>query len=265
MTILEAIEARHSVRRYTDEPVKEEALAILREKIQEVNRVGSLHVQLVTDEPKAFSGLMAYGAFSGVRTYLVMAGKRDGAWEGRGKNGGGPDGQAGESLGSSCQAGDGPGSSCQDGRCLDERIGYYGEQLVLLAQTLGLNTCWAGASYKKIPGTYELRDDEKIGCYIALGYGVTQGHAHKVKARSEVSNASDLTPAWFNKGVDAALLAPTAVNQQKFRIEYLGMTDDGVKVSAKPTFSMIGYAGMDLGIVKYHFEVAAGVENFEWV
>ena len=253
MTILEAIEARHSVRRYTDEPVREEALAILREKIEEVNRIGGLHVQLVTDEPKAFSGLMAYGAFSGVRTYLVMAGKKDGA-EGRGQKGGGPEGQAGD-----VQSGLG-----HDGRCLEERIGYYGEQLVLLAQRLGLNTCWAGASYKKIPGTYELEDDEKIGCYIAIGYGITQGHGHKVKTPEEVSNASDQTPAWFNKGVDAALLAPTAVNQQKFRIEYLGTKDDCAKVSAKPTFSMMGYAKMDLGIVKYHFEVAAGVENFEW-
>lgn len=228
MTLLEAIEARHSVRRYTDEPICEEALQSLREKIEEVNLLADLHVQLVTDEPKAFSGLMAYGAFSGVRSYLVMAGKKS------------PD--------------------------LDERIGYYGEQLVLLAQTLGLNTCWAGASYKKIPGTYDLKDDKKIGCYIALGYGVTQGHGHRVKAAADVSNAGAQTPEWFNKGVDAALLAPTAVNQQKFFIEYLGKKGDGIvpQVSAMPTFSMMGYAKMDLGIVKCHFELAAGIENFQW-
>ena len=216
------------MRRYTDEPISEEALAVLREKIEEVNRQADLHVQLVTDEPKAFSGLMAYGAFSGVRSYLVMAGKK--------------------------------------GADLDERIGYYGEQLVLLAQTLGLNTCWAGASYKKIPGTYDLKDDEKIGCYIALGHGVTQGRGHKVKARGEVSNAGPQTPEWFIKGVDAALLAPTAVNQQKFFIEYLGTKGDGIvpKVSAKPAFSMLGYAKMDLGIVKYHFELAAAPHPFQW-
>ena len=164
-------------------------LTVLREKIDEVNRTGNLHVQLVTDEPKSFSGLMAYGAFSGVNSYLVMAGKKDDS--------------------------------------LDERIGYYGEQLVLLAQTLGLNSCWAGASYKRIPGTYVLETDEKIGCYIALGYGINQGNSHKSKAKGDVSNASDLTPAWFNKGVDAALLAPTAVNQQKFYFEYLGKKRDG--------------------------------------
>ncbi|MBR4794408.1 MAG: nitroreductase [Bacteroidaceae bacterium] len=229
MTLLEAIEARHSVRKYTDEPISGEILSILREKIEEVNREAGLHVQLVTDEPKAFKGLMAYGAFSGAKNYFVMAGKK-----------------------------------CDD---LDEKIGYYGEMLVLLAQTLGLNTCWAGASYTKIPGTYVLEDDEKIGCYIALGYGQTQGTSHKVKQVRDISNASDVTPKWFKKGVDAALLAPTAVNQQKFFIEYVGFKDFSKvpKVAARPVFSMIGYSKMDLGIVKYHFELGAGKENFEWM
>ena len=219
MTLLEAIKARHSVRKYKDEPIPEEVLAVLRNKVWEINRQAGLHVQLVTGEPKAFSGLICYGTFSGVTNYFVMAGKKS-----------------------------------ED---LDEKIGYYGEQLVLLAQTLGLNTCWAGVSYSKIPGTYELEDGEKIGCYIALGYGQTQGSGHKVKDIRQVSNASDLTPMWFKKGVDAALLAPTAVNQQKFYLEFVGFKDFSKlpKVVAKPVFSMIGYSKMDLGIVKYHFEI----------
>ncbi|MBR5073566.1 MAG: nitroreductase [Bacteroidales bacterium] len=229
MTLLEAIEARHSVRKYKDEPIPEDVLTVLRNKVWEINKEAGLHVQLVTDEPKAYSGIMAYGSFSGVRNYFVMAGKK-----------------------------------ADD---LDERIGYYGEQLVLLAQTLGLNTCWTGLSYSKVPGTYELKDGEKIGCYIALGYGQTQGSGHKVKDVREISNASDLTPKWFRKGVDAALLAPTAVNQQKFFIEYVGFKDysNVPKVAAKPVFSMIGYSKMDLGIVKYHFELGAGKESFEWM
>ena len=36
------------------------------------------------------------------------------------------------------------------------------------------------------------------------------------------------------------------------------------RVAARPTFSMIGYTRMDLGIVKYHFEIGAGAENFAW-
>lgn len=82
----------------------------------------------------------------------------------------------------------------------------------------------------------------------------------------EISNASDVTPKWFNKGVEAAILAPTAVNQQKFYLEYLGFRDFSKlpKVAAKPLFSMVGYSKIDLGIVKYHFEVGAVKENFEW-
>ena len=228
MTLLEAIEARHSVRNYKGEPIPEDILSILRDSIREINLKTGLHIQLVTNEPKAFSGPIAYGSFSGVSNYLVMAGKK--------------------------------------GDDLDEKVGYHGERLVLLAQTLGLNSCWAGLSYRKIAGTYELESDEKIALYIALGYGQTQGNSHKVKTVREVSNASDITPKWFKRGVEAALLAPTAVNQQKFRIEFLGFKDYGrvPKVAARPLFSMIGYSKIDLGIVKCHFEIGAGKENFEW-
>ena len=228
MTLHEAIRARHSVRKYKDEPIPDDILAALRDRIRQINDEAALHIQLVTGEPKAFSGPMAYGSFSGVKNYLVMAGKK--------------------------------------GEDLDEKVGYWGEQLVLLAQTMGLNSCWAGLSYRKVAGTYALEEGEKIGCYIAIGYGQTQGSGHKVKDVREISNASDLTPKWFRNGVEAALLAPTAVNQQKFYLEYLGFRDYSKlpKVAAKPIFSMIGYSKMDLGIVKFHFEIGAGKENFEW-
>ena len=228
MTIQEAIEARHSVRAYKDQPLAEEVVKRLEEEIAVVNQKGNLHVQLIQNEPKAFQGTLAkYGKFRNANNYLVMAGKR-----------------------------------AED---LDERVGYYGEHLVLLAQTLGLNTCWVGLSYSKVPGTYVLDEDEKIACYIAIGYGETQGIGHKIKTVEQVSNASDATPSWFRKGVEAALLAPTAVNQQKFSFEYVGMSNNRHQVRANKGFSMIGYTQMDLGIAKYHFEVGAGKVNFEWV
>ena len=228
MTIQEAIEARHSVRAYKDHPLTEEVVNVLNEKIAELNKLGNLHIQLIQNEPKAFQGKLAkYGKFSGVRNYLVMAGKK-----------------------------------ADD---LNERIGYYGEQLVLMSQTLGLNTCWVGLSYSKVLGTYVLEDGEKIACYIALGYGENQGVGHKVKTVEQVSNASDVTPSWFKKGVEAALLAPTAVNQQKFSFELVDRKNGRPQVIAKKGFSMIGYTQLDLGIVKCHFEIGAGKENFEWV
>lgn len=227
MTLLEAIQARHSVRRYREEPVPEEILAQLRQAVDKANIDGRLHIQLVTGEPKAFSGPMSYGKFSGVSTYLVMAGRK-----------------------------------ADD---LDERVGYYGEKLVLLAQQLGLNSCWAGVSYRRIAGTYSLEEDEKIACYIALGYGETQGIQHKNKSITELSNVSDSTPGWFRDGVEAAMLAPTAVNQQKFFIEYLGSSDGSLPlVSIRKGKSLVGYTQMDMGIAKLHFEIGAGTGNFRW-
>lgn len=227
MTIQEAIEARHSVRVYKEQPLAKEVVIELQKKIAELNEKGQLHMQLILNEPRAFKGVFAYGKFFGVNNYIVVAGQKS-----------------------------------DD---LDERVGYFGEQLVLFAQTLGLNTCWVGLSYTKIPGTYVLDDGEKIACYIAIGYGETQGVCHKIKTVEQVSNINDTTPLWFKKGVEAALLAPTAVNQQKFSFEYKGMKDGRHHVLAKKGFSMIGYTQMDVGIAKCHFEIGAGKENFEWV
>ena len=226
MNILEAIAARHSVRKYKDKEIPRDIIAALQDKIAECNKVGNLNIQLVLNETRAFTGMLAYGQFSGVKNYLVMVGKKS--------------------------------------KDLDERIGYYGEQIVLLAQTLGLDTCWVGLSYRKVPKAYNVEKDEKLACMIALGYGETQGVSHKIKTVEQVSNATDITPSWFKKGVEAALLAPTAVNQQKFSFEYMGMKDGSQQVQAIKGFSLIGYTQMDLGIAKYHFEIGAGKENFEW-
>ena len=226
MTLQEAIPARHSVRKYIDKEIPADVIAVLQDKIAEYNKVGNLNIQLVLNETKAFTGMLSYGKFSGVKNYLVMVGRKS--------------------------------------KDLDERIGYYGEHLVLLAQTLGLNTCWVGLSYRKVPEAYNVGKDEKLACMIAIGYGETQGVGHKIKSVEEVSNASDITPSWFKKGVEAALLAPTAVNQQKFSFEYVGMNNNRHQIRAKKGVSMIGYTQMDMGIAKCHFELAAGKENFEF-
>lgn len=228
MTLLEAIKDRHSVRHYINRPLSQEIVDALQSMVDSCNREGNLHIQLVLNEPKGFSGIMAYGSFSGVENYFVMAGEK-----------------------------------ADD---LDERVGYYGEKLVLLAQQLGLGTCWAGISYRKVKGTYDLASKEKIACMISLGYPNDPGRNMKRKSVVQVSNVSSTTPEWFRQGVEAALLAPTAVNQQKFFFEYLGTDNAGVgRVKASKTFSLIGYTRMDLAIAKLHFEIGAGVENFVWV
>ena len=230
MTLQEAITQRHSVRVYRNTPLSDEAAEKLQETIGQCNAKGHLHIQLIQNEPKAFAGTLArYGRFRNVTNYLVVAGSKSDN--------------------------------------LDERAGYYGEQLVLLCQTLGLNTCWVGLSYRKIPDTYTLDEDEKIVCYIAVGYGQDQGKSHKIKNVNDVSNADDEgIPDWFRQGVQAALLAPTAVNQQKFRFEYIPSADGSeAKVIARPGFSLVGYTRLDLGIAMLHFEIGSNrkITNFQ--
>lgn len=214
MELIEAIKQRHCVRQYADKPIGAEELAALQAEIEACNLEGGLHIQLVQNEPKAFDGFMAhYGKFSGVTNYIALVGKK-------GKN-------------------------------LDELCGYYGERVALKAQRLGLNTCWVAMTYKKIPGAFKVEKGEKLTVVLALGYGKTQGTAHKSKSAEQVSNVGAETPEWFGAGVEAALLAPTAMNQQKFKLTYA----DG-KVSAKAGAGF--YSKIDLGIVKYHFEAASG-------
>ena len=212
MDIREAILNRHSVRSYLDRPLEPEVTEKLQETIDRCNEESGLHIQLVLNEPKAFDSAMAhYGNFSGVTNYLALIGKK------------GPD--------------------------LEEKCGYYGEQIVLEAQSLGLNTCWVALTYKKIPSAFVVDKGEKLSVVIALGYGATQGKQHR--SIDEVSNFIDGSPEWFRKGVECALLAPTAVNQQKFFF-----TLEGDKVSTKAGRAF--YTKMDLGIAKYHFEIGSG-------
>lgn len=224
MELLEAIKCRHSVRKYTEQPIEAEKVALIRSAIARYNAESGMNIQLVLNEPKAFNGLFisTYGQFSGVSNYLVMAAPKGKAWE--------------------------------------EKVGYYGEQLVLLAQTLGLNTCWVGLTYKKVPGALRMREGDVLHCEIALGYGENQGKQHPMKPAERFYEADGPIPEWFKAGLEAALLAPTAVNQQKFKF----ILRDGNQVETRTFFSPWGYTTIDLGIVKCHFEIAAGKENFAW-
>ena len=221
MTLKEAIVARHSVRQYQEKAIEAEIIKRLNEEIALCNQEGGLHIQLVLDEPHAFTGgMVKYGSFKGVRNYLAMVAPKG----------------------------------------ADEKVGYYGERLVLLAQTLGLNSCWVGMSVGKQPDRYTIADGEKLHCVIALGYGANQGVQHPLRPMEKFIKASIPLPDWFRRGMEAAILAPTAVHQQKFELELL----DDHTLAARARFSLVGWAKLDLGIVKYNFEVAAGKENFSW-
>ena len=218
--MMELMRQRHSVRQYADRKIPADVRAALDAYAEELNREGGLRMQIVYDEPACFNSRMAhYGRFENCSNYIAVIGTKA------------PD--------------------------LEERGGYYGEKLVLKAQELGLNTCWAALTHGK--SKVSIGADEKEVILIALGYGKTQGSERRSKSSAAVSNLDSSSPAWFRRGVEAALLAPTAVNQQKFRFELLSEN----RVSAKP--GLIGSClKIDLGIVKCHFELGAGKENFQW-
>ena len=111
MELSEAIVRRHSVRNYTSAPLPQNIVETLISAITEINKQAQLNIQLITNEPRAFTGIFAYGKFSGVENVIALVGKK--------------------------QPND------------DQRIGYYGAQVMLLAQQLGLNTCWVVMTYQK--------------------------------------------------------------------------------------------------------------------
>lgn len=212
MDILELMKARHSVRQYSGKKIENEKREALVALARACNRESGLNIQVIFDEPKCFDGMMAhYGKFNGVENYIALVGKK--------------------------------------GAGLEETAGYYGEKLVLKAQELGLSTCWVALTHGK--SAAEIKKDEKLACIIALGYGAKQGVAHKNKPLEQLCNCAAAMLDWFAKGMEAVLLAPTAMNQQKFYF-----TLEKEKVSAQAGKGV--HTKMDLGIAKYHFEAATG-------
>lgn len=217
MDLLKAAKDRHAVRSYLDKPVASDLRTTLDALVDECNRESGLNIQIVWDEPKAFDSFMAHYGKFSGVTNYVAL------------------------IGKKDD---------------EEKIGYYGEKIALTAQALGLNTCWGAMSYKKVKSAYTLRAGEKLHLVLALGYGATQGVEHKSKSLDEVAKLQNV-PAWFVDGVKCALLAPTAINQQKF---YFALENG--KVIAKPGFGF--YTKADLGIAKFHFELGAGKQNVVW-
>lgn len=213
MDIMEILQQRHSVRQYTGKKIPENIRQQLSDEVEKLNRESGLNMQLFFDEPECFNSLMAhYGKFTGVENYLAIVGKKS------------PD--------------------------LEEKAGYYGEHIVVLAQSLGLNSCWVGMTHGK--SRAQVGRGEKQIILVSLGYGENQGVAHRSKPVSQLCSVKGEAPEWFHNGMVAAALAPTAVNQQKFLIQW-----DGNHLTARLNGNGF-FAKTDLGIVKCDFELASG-------
>ncbi|MBQ6465157.1 MAG: nitroreductase [Oscillospiraceae bacterium] len=215
MTTLEAIDARHSVRAYLKQLIPQDVRERLDAFAAACNEESGLRIFLRYDDPEGFDSRLAhYGSFREVNNYIVLAGRK------------GPD--------------------------FDYLCGYYGEKLVLFAQQQGLNSCWTALTFNKKRVRELLAEDETLCMAIALGYGQTQGVQRRSKSIGDVTEGEAARPDWFTAGVEAALKAPTAVNQQKFAFSL---------VDGEPFVRIKGIGSctkVDLGIVACHFELASG-------
>lgn len=213
MNIEKLIRERHSVRSYLSKEIEQDKLEVLNKLIDDINNEYDLNIQLITGDKNIFDNLILhYGRIKNCDNYIALVGK--------------------------------------ESKDLDIKLGYNGEKIVLKAQELGLNTCWVAGTYKKSNVTAKINDDEKLVCVIAIGYGETSGNPRKSKSIKDVSISSEY-PKWYAKGIEYALLAPTAMNQQKFKFEYLD--EDNVLLTTSKGIN----EKVDLGIVKYHFELGA--------
>ncbi len=219
MTFEEAMRERHTVRKFTDKEIPKDIKSKLNTRVFANNEKYSVSIRFMIDDTNAFGFLTKAFLTKGVKNYFILSG--------------------GNIF------------------TTDEKLGYCGTDLMLYAQTLGLNTWWVGGTYNRRYINRNATGDKVLGL-IAVGYGETQGVPHKSRPLDEVCKYEGDMPEWFKNGVEAALLAPTALNKQAFFIEG---KENNVALSCDNGI----FSGVDKGIVKYHFELGAGTENFFWV
>ncbi len=218
MSLHEAMAERHTVRNYSDVPLSDVLENRLIARMEENNNRFDLRIKLIENSQKALPVIVKLLLSSGVRNYFILAGK--------------------------------------DRPDLEERLGYSGADLMLYAQTLGLNTWWIGGTYKKRICRAQAGGNRVTGI-IAVGHGKANGKPHRSKKSEQVAFYEGEEPHWFKKGVEAALLAPTALNRQAFFIR-------GRERSVSIKYADGMCSASDLGIVKYHFMLGAGSDNFLW-
>ena len=229
MTEWEAVKARISCRAYQDKHIDEEVLALLTEKIERLNEASGLHIQLMTTDGQSQPLLKLVPAmFDGpVYTYAALVGGTD--------------------------------------ALSAEKIGYYGEQLVLYATQLGLGTCWVAGTYDPNTACAYINEGERLWSVVPMGYAVEKmpikqkmirasirARDRKLRQFVESEVAFDELAGWFRTAIESVKMGPSAVNQQP-----VNFTWNKNKVTAKLWKTSQGTAFIDMGIAKYHFEIGA--------
>lgn len=151
-----------------------------------------------------------------------------------------------------------------------EETGYTGEGIILEATALGLNTCWVGGLFrsKDVASLVDLKKNERVLAVTPVGYAVkTQSpgerlmtgfgltHRRLPLARLISGNRSASLSEWTLTSLEAARLAPSAVNRQPWGFK---VDRDSITLYVRtggPEFNIS--KRLDCGIAMLHIEVAA--------
>ncbi|MBQ9068218.1 MAG: hypothetical protein IJ131_04025 [Eggerthellaceae bacterium] len=230
MDLVEAIEQRISCRAFDMRPVEEEKLAALKAEVERINEVGGLNFQLYGPREDGSALDMSPGMFAGnPPCYVALVGKT--------------------------------------GAEAEEKLGYYGEQLVLVATQLGLGTCWVASTYDTDTVRADVGEGEKLWCVLPVGYAPAKmplkqrtlraGLRRRDKKMDAIWHGAipfAQVPEWVQAGVIAAQKGPSAVNSQPYVFSQES-ADAPVRAEAVPARTTL--ENVDLGIAKCHFQVAA--------
>jgi nitroreductase len=151
-----------------------------------------------------------------------------------------------------------------------EEVGYTGEGIVLEATALGLNTCWVGGFFRPeiAASLVKVSNKERVLAVTPVGYaresesweeklmtGFGRSHNRLPLSRLVKGLPREKWPDWVNVSLEAARLAPSAVNRQPWSFD---VQDDGVTVFIRTKRREFGVSKrLDCGIAMLHLEVAA--------
>ena len=152
---------------------------------------------------------------------------------------------------------------------VDEALGYMGEGIILEATALGLNTCWVAGFFRpeKVMEHIDVSDNEAVMAVTPVGYAeeesdridvLRSGHDKPHRRRdleSLIVEGSHTPKDWMRTGLEAARLAPSAVDRQPWRFR---LGEDTVLIEHLRTrnYFRIPYR-LDCGIAMLHFELGA--------
>lgn len=223
---VDAIQKRCSRRTYKAKEISVVDIENINSLIQRINEESGLNFQFIKNGKDAFKGFKSsYGVLTGVNSFIALVGDK------------GIDN-------------------------LDEKIGYYGEMIVLEATSMRLGTCWVGGTYNKSEciNYIDIGENEDLRCIITIGYTekeksvkeklICKLNKSKKDYKDILINYNTYTPDVIKQGIYFALKAPSELNKKPVGYEY---KNNVVKVYN--TKENHGYEKIDLGISMLHFEL----------